>query len=306
LTQVSKAREILEYYYYLLNVGVVRALPEQRARRLSSWVAERIFAWNDRHVKTALANVRVAFPEKGEAERREIGLQSYLHTAWGMLDAALAKRWSDAELLRRARMVGRDHLDKALDLGRGALVLTLHFGSIELALMTTPLHGIPLTVIGRPLPNPRIRRDMRAQRTRTGAELIEHRGVAPEILRALRKGRCVAVLNDQYERRSKGIAVPFFGVRSYTSPGIATLSLLSGAPVGPFYIVREAHDRHRCVWLPAINVPRSGDVKRDIAIATERYNTVLEEIIREHPEQWMWSHRRFRHSPDLPRDLYAF
>ena len=302
---MTKTQEILEYYYYLLNVGVVRALPEDRARRLATWVAERMFARNGRHARTALANLAVAFPNESEATRRAIGLESYRHTAWGMLDAARAKRWSDAEVMRRVSISGQEHYEKALAIGRGALVLTLHIGSIELAMMAMPLYGVPLTVVGRPLPNPRIRLDMRAQRTRTGAELIEHRRVAPRILRALRRGRCVALMNDQYERRSKGISTPFFGVRSYTSPGAATLARRSGSPVIPFYIVREGPDRHRAFWLPAVDVPRSGDAKRDIAEATARYNAVLEEIIRKHPEQWMWSHRRFRHSPDLPRDFYA-
>ena len=124
-------------------------------------------------------------------------------------------------------------------------MLTLHFGSIELAMLTLPLAGIPLTVVGRPLPNPWIRRHMAQQRTRTGAQLLEHHDVAPRILDALRRGRTVAFLNDQYARRTGGILSPFFGARCFTAPGIALLALRSGAPVLPCYIVREGPDRHR-------------------------------------------------------------
>jgi KDO2-lipid IV(A) lauroyltransferase len=222
-----------------------------------------------------------------------------------MLDAARARTWSDDEILRRVRFEGFERAEKLRADGRGALILTLHFGSIELALMATPLTGLPITVIGRPLPNPWIRRHMAQQRTRTGARLLEHDRVAPRILTALREGRFVAVLNDQYARRRGGILSPFFGARCFTAPGVALLALRSRAPVFPFYSVREGPDRHRCVLLPEIELERTGNLRADVAAGTARMNQALEQIIRSHPEQWMWSHRRFRRSPDLPADFYA-
>lgn len=295
----------LEYYYYLANVGVVRALPESVARRLARSVALRMFAQGGRRQAAALANLALAYPELSEAARREIARESWVQTAWGMLDAARARTWSDDELRRRVRFENVAGVERALTRGRGAVILTLHFGSIELALMTIPLAGIPLTVVGRPLPNPWIRRHMTQQRTRTGAQLLEHHDVAPRILRALRQGRGVAFLNDQYARRTGGILAPLFGARCFTAPGAALLALRSGAPVLPFYIVREAPDRHRAVFLPELVLERTGDVHRDVATATARTNQTLEAIIRLHPEQWLWSHRRFRRSPDLPADFYA-
>ena len=295
----------LEYYYYLANVGVVRALPESAARRLARAVALRMFAHGGRRLDAALANLALAYPDLSSRERREIARESWLQTAWGMLDAARSRVWSDEELRRRVRFENLERMQQALARGRGALLLTLHFGSIELAMLTLPLAGIPLTVIGRPLPNPWIRRHMTQQRTRSGAQLLEHHDVAPRVLRVLRQGRCVAFLNDQYGRRTGGILAPLFGARCFTAPGVALLALRSKAPVLPFYIVREAPDRHRAVFLPELVLERTGDVRRDVATATTRTNEILETIIRLHPEQWLWAHRRFRRSPDLPADFYA-
>ena len=98
---------------------------------------------------------------------------------------------------------------------------------------------------------------------------------------------------------------PFFGVRCFTASGVELLALRSGAPVLPFFSVREGPDRHRCVVLPALELERSGDLRVDVRRATARMNRALEDIIRAHPEQWMWSHRRFRRSPDLPAGFYA-
>ena len=73
----------------------------------------------------------------------------------------------------------------------------------------------------------------------------------------------------------------------------------------PAYCVRLGPDRHRLTILPALETPDTGDRRKDAELLTARSNAALEEIIRAHPEQWMWSHRRFRHSPDLPGDPYG-
>ena len=292
----------LEYWYYLANVGVARGLPERAARRLATAVARLLVARGGQRLDAALANLALAFPisrARAPRSRARDGCG-----AWAMLDAS-ARRMEREELRRRVRFENLEGIQQALARGRGALILTLHFGSIELAMLTLPLVGVPLTVVGRPLPNPWIRRHMAQQRTRTGAQLLEHHDVAPRILSALREGRAVAFLNDQYARRTGGILSPFFGARCYTAPGVALLALRSGAPVFPYYTVRERPDRHVGVLLPEIELDRTGDLRRDIAAATARTNQVLEEIIRRHPEQWLWAHRRFRRSPDLPADFYA-
>ena len=113
------------------------------------------------------------------------------------------------------------------------------------------------------------------------------------------------VLNDQYSSRARGVFVPLFGVRCSTSIGVATLALRTGAPVVPAYVVRDGPDHHTITFLPPLEMEVSGDREGDIEAATARYNRALEEIIRRHPEQWMWAHRRFRHSPDLKGDPYA-
>jgi len=295
----------LEYYYYLAHVGVARGLPEAAARRLASAVAHLLFARGGRRQDAALANLALAYPELSWQKRREIARESWVQTAWGMLDAVRSRVWSDEELRRRVRFENLERMQQALARGRGALMLTLHFGSIELAMLTLPLANVPLTVVGRPLPNPWIRRHMAQQRTRTGAQLLEHRDVAPRILDALRQGRAVAFLNDQYARRTGGILSPFFGARCFTAPGIAVIALRTGAPVLPCYIVRDQPDRHRYVFLPELEMQRTGDVRRDVREATARTNQALEDIIRLHPEQWLWAHRRFRRSPDLRADFYA-
>lgn len=298
-------RELTEYAAFRSAMAALRALPLPQAQRIAAAGARRLFGLGGKRVSYVLANLRIAFPELPEVERRAIGVESYVQFAWHLIDIARSADWGVPDLLERVEVEGREHLDAALAKGHGVFGLTMHFGSFEVVMRVVPALGLPMTVIGRPLTNRLLRRDMGAQRTSTGAELLLHRNVAPQMLRALHKGRIVVALNDQYKRRSKGVFVPFLGVRASTSPGPALIALRAGAPILPAACVRIGPDRHRLVIRPPLELPDTGDRRKDAELLTARGNTALEAFIREHPEQWMWSHRRFRYSPDLPTDPYA-
>ncbi len=284
-------------------VRSARCLPFEPARSLAASLAGRMFDRGGRRADFALKNLRVAYPELDEEQRRRIARESYVHAAWNLLDWARATAWDDDDILARVEFRGLEHVHEALSKGRGALGLALHLGAFELAVKAVPLAGVPLSAVGRPMANQRLYERVIAERSRTGAEPIDRRRAAPQMLRALRANRVVAVLNDQYSRRTRGVFVPFFGARCSTSAGVATLALRADAPVITIHTWRDAPDHHQVVFGPAVETPRSGDRSADIEAATARYNEVLEQIIRTHPEQWVWAHRRFRHSPDLP-DLH--
>jgi KDO2-lipid IV(A) lauroyltransferase len=82
------------------------------------------------------------------------------------------------------------------------------------------------------------------------------------------------------------------------------LALRTGAPIIPAYALRDRPDHHVATLEAPIEPPASGDRQADVTELTARCNRAMEAAIRKHPEQWMWAHRRFRHSPDLPDDLY--
>ncbi len=298
-------RELVEYAAYRSAVVALRALPLPRAQSIAARAARRYYARGGRRVGYVRANLRIAFPELSDEQRDAIGRESYVQLAWQLIDLARAVGWGPKELIERVELVGREHIDAALAKGRGVVGLMGHLGSFEFAMRIAPAVGIPLTVIGRPMVNPLLRRVMYEQRTSTGSELLLHRNVAPQMLRALHKGRVVGALNDQYKRRSQGVFVPFFGVRVSTSPGPALIALRAGAPMVPAAAVRIGPDRHRVVIRPPLEEPNTGDRRKDVELLTARGNAALEAFIREHPEQYMWSQRRFRHSPDLPADPYG-
>jgi KDO2-lipid IV(A) lauroyltransferase len=299
-------RHRLEYAGYRLTGFLARRLPAGATRRLAARLAAWSFHRGGVRTRRTLANLRIAYPDLPEERRREIGRRSFENFAVNVIDWVRSESWTSEDLRARVELRGEEHLHAALAGGRGALMLTLHLGNFEIAASVPPLCGVEFSVVGRPTGNRLLYRRIVEGRERTGTHVIDRTGALRGMLRALRQGHLVGVLNDHYARRSRGgIFVPLFGVRCLTSAGLAMVALRTGAPVIPGYTVPVGEDRFLVTWEPPLEIPRTGDRKRDVEEATARFNGALESIIRRHPEQWLWGNRRFRHSPDLDYDPYA-
>ena len=291
-------RHGVEYALYRGIALGVRLLPLEVSRALAALAARATFRLSRRHLFEALENLRLAFPDLDPDQRLALARESQVHLFWNLIDVMRMERWGPADIERRCDLEGSEHIDAALARGKGVILLTLHLGNFELAVRRFAMYGAPTLVLNRPLANPLLQRLIASSRERTGARLADRERAAAPMLRHLRKNGIVAALNDRYAR-SNAVFAPLFGVRAATAAGIATLALRTGAAVLPSYITRDGRDHHHIRVLPALESPVTGDRKRDIEAATAAHNAALEQIIRAHPEQWMWRHRRFRHSPDL-------
>jgi KDO2-lipid IV(A) lauroyltransferase len=299
-------RQRIELALYLAGNGSLRALPHASAYRLAERIGGRIFDAGGERARWAVANVRIAFPELSPDAQCRIARESYIHFGKNLVDLARAERWSPEEIVTRCPIEDDFHVDRALAGGRGALLLTLHIGNWELGVQSL---GIGIAryrpcVIGRPMRNALLYDRIARSRQSSGVELLSRENALMGLARRLRENRPVALLNDQYARRSRGVFAPFLGVRASSPAGLAMLALRTGAPIVPCYTYRIGLGRYQGYYLPQVELAPTGDRKHDLIDATARCNAVLERLVRAHPEQWLWGHRRFRHSPDLPEDPY--
>jgi KDO2-lipid IV(A) lauroyltransferase len=177
------------------------------------------------------------------------------------------------------------------------LVLTAHLGNWEYLSAAARLTGYPLSVVVRPLDSPALDTLAAAMRRKTGAALIDKRGALRPVLEALRRGGMVGILLDQNTARRESVFVPFFGRTASTSRSLALLSLRTGAPVVPIFIRREGPGRHRVVIEPPLPRPSVNDPEQAVVELTARCTQVIEAAIRCAPEQWLWSHDRWRTRP---------
>jgi len=195
---------------------------------------------------------------------------------------------------KKVEVEGLDKALKVLEQNRGALLLLGHFGNWELMVPMSRIIKKPILAIAKPIKrNPWLERWIMQSRERIGLEIIPPVNATQKVVQALSRNYLVAILFDQRGKRSKGIWADFFGRKVPTTPGLATMALKSGAPVLPVFMVREGFEKHRLIIRDPLELIHTGNYKQDVEANTQLFNRVLESIIRQYPDQWLWIHRRW-------------
>lgn len=298
-------RNAVEYAGFRVAQGAVCLLPEPAAQALGGglgWVAGMVARIRRLDVDAHLA---LAFPERPPAWRRRVARASYLHLG---REAAVLLRMasmSAEEIRARTTVEGMEALEEALAGGKGAILAAAHLGNWEIGAALLAARGVPLDVVVKRMGNPRFDRVLMEARRRLGVGTMEFSEAPPLVLRALRRGRVVALAGDQNMHRG-GIFVPFFGKEAATARGPALFALRTGAPLFLAFPLREEgrRPRYRMV-LRRLEAPREVGSARSTREATEEqvrritlaYMEALEEAVRAHPEQYFWQHRRWKTRP---------
>jgi KDO2-lipid IV(A) lauroyltransferase len=193
---------------------------------------------------------------------------------------------------RWIRLEGGEHFETALRAGRGVLFATAHLGNWELSAFAHALMVAPMNVLVRPLDNPWIDALVERRRGLSGNRPIGKKDFARSILKALAANQAVGILIDQNEALDSGIFVDFFGLKACASPGFARFAAHSGAVVLPgFALWNQQERRYVLRFYPPVTM--TGDAGVD----TQSLHAILEGVIREFPDQWLWIHRRWKTRP---------
>lgn len=265
------------------------------------WLGRRLgdLAWVllGRRRRTALDNVRSAFPELSPQKGRRICRRSCQHLGMVFVELCSVLARPLPTLLGRFHVEGLEHLTGAMERYGRALFVTAHLGNWELLCAANHLTGYPLTVVVRPLDTPWLNALAERLRRKTGVELVAKRGALRPVLDALRRGRLVAILLDQNTARREGVFVPFFGRPASTSKSLAVLAIRTQTPVVPVFIRREAGGRHRIEVHPALPPPPANRGESAVVELTMQCTAAIEAAVRATPEQWLWLHDRWRTRP---------
>ncbi|GAB3335177.1 MULTISPECIES: LpxL/LpxP family Kdo(2)-lipid IV(A) lauroyl/palmitoleoyl acyltransferase [Chromohalobacter] len=244
-------------------------------------------------------NLALCFPELSEEERSRLVRETFIANGKGILETATGWCRDPEHLRHRVTFKGEEHMTQALAQGKGALIIGVHFSTLDLG---GALHSLffPADVVYRAHDNPLFERFMtRARRRIFGRAIDRHdlRGV----VRRIKEGHAVWYSPDQDFGRDASVFAPFFGVEAATLKLTAKIARMTGAPVMPLIFHRNPGDEtYTLEYLPALENFPSGD---DVADAT-RINGLIEDAIRRHPEQYLWLHRRFKTRPRGEPKLY--
>lgn len=295
----SKLQTWAEYAIARTLTGALEFLPLPAARALSSGAARVLDLAVPKLRKVAMTNLSFAFPQLSVESRKEIVdgvFQSIARlllaiSRFPRLNASNIRTWIDYE--------GLSNYFDAKKGGRGVLVATAHFGNWELSAFSHALMTEPMHVMVRPLDNELIDRLVETRRALSGNTLIEKREAARLVIRALRANTAVGILIDQNTTATEGVWINFFGKAACASSAFVKLAHHSGAAVVPgFALWDENLGRYVLRFYPEVKM--RGDVQTD----TQAIHAIFEEIIREHPDQWLWIHRRWKTRPPGEPPLY--
>jgi len=291
----------LEYFLALGLSGLVRCLPPGLGQWCGAALGQVTFSILRLRRRVTLENLKAAFPElTGRRELVRLGARCYRHLGKNVVEVCRFPKLNRERLAEVVEIRGLEHLRKALGEGRGAILLSGHFGAWDWIGAALALNGFAVDLFARSQKNPFFDDLLIRHRSWLGANILLTSGTPRAILRSLRQNRLLAILADQDGGR-KGIFIPFMGRPASTAPGVARIALRTGSPILMGFFVRQPDDRHLFVIEPPMRVDRSGDTEEVVRRILEVYTRKLEEQIRAHPHQWFWPHRRWKTQPPQER-----
>jgi len=287
---------------------VLRGLPFGTAFRIGEHLGDAAYVFSAHQRKTALTNLRMAFPEKSETEHRAILREAFRNLGRMGAEFCHLRYLSPSNISARVTFHDSAAWAQIRDLRIGKLphlILTGHFGNWELLHYAFGLYGTPIHLIVRPFRNLLFDQFVNDERSRAGTVSISKRQAARPVLRALRNRGIVVIPFDQNATSRWGVFADFFSVPASTHPGLARFAQMSDAIVLPVFLVRvNGSPHHEIHLLPEVDVVRSGDRDRDTVENTRRFNRVFEGMVRRYPDHWIWVHKRWRTRPPGEPSIY--
>ena len=298
VSRPKRVRHRVEYALVRTVAALCRAMPEAVADRMGAvlgWVAGRV--WRPRW-DVAMKQLRMAFPEADEAWRRRVVRRSYVH--FGAEAAALFRLAGvgGSGILKRTRLIGWEVLAEAAREGRGVMLVSGHVGNWEVGTAGVVARGYATDIVAAPQRNVLFDRYLTRSRERLGMKVIPRGEARSGVVASLKAGRVIGIMGDQDARRA-GIFVEYFGHSASTARGPALLAMRAEATIATFYTIRKPG------WRPSYDIyitplqdeETDGSRAARVAALTQAFTWRLEELVRDHPEQYLWHHRRWKTSP---------
>ncbi len=188
---------------------------------------------------------------------------------------------------------GMENFENSSKKGKGVIFLTSHLGAFDLQITVMALHGLKPNIIGTPLKDPRLNDLLFDYRNAYGAVAVERGKETFRLIKALKSAGSVAILIDQ-DTKVKSRFVNFFDRPAATPVGASILAMKTGAAIVPTYIFLGEDGMQHMHILPEIAWTETGNEEDNLTLNTQHYTNFIEDVVRQHPEQWVWMHERWK------------
>ena len=295
----------LEYYAVRGVVGAIGLLPLQTSMKAGAAFGRFAQKFGGRLNRVGKRNLEIALPDLNEAEQQKI-LQGCFESLGRQLGlVAHFKNFKHDDVHALLEVEGKEHFDRAYARGKGVLFYTGHFGSWEIFNLVPPAFGYGMNILVRRIDNPLVENFVESLRTKFGAHTIDKKTSARQMFRLLQKGELLGIVADLNAQEREGVFVDFFGIPASTTSGLAKLALRTDAAVLPAFVIwQPAKQKYLLKLEPPVEIEKTGDNARDVRELTQKATKVIEQYVRDFPEQWMWIHKRWNTRPPGEKSLY--
>lgn len=284
----------------------IARIPYQRMAAAGSMIGLLIYFVDARHRRIVRRNLSFAYPEWTAEQVKKMSLLVFQNLGTTLMEIGQLTCLSGADLLNRVNITGEEYLRQALDYHKGVVLISAHIGNWEIVPLFWPLYfKTPISVVARELENRVVDRWVCNLRSRFGGEVIYKETAMPEMIRALREDKALAILIDQGTKSSLGVKITFFDRFVTATSGASLLAMRCKSPVVPGFCIRNGDGTFTLHLEKPMFLKRTGDLRGDLKENTQTLTDVIEAMVRKYPEQWFWVHKRWRkYYPRLyPEDI---
>lgn len=278
----------------------VAIIPYSLMKKTSSILGYLFYNLAKRRKHIIETNINLCFPEKSAEERRALSHKAFTSTIMAIFEFSLSWWGRKKQLTQLHSIEGMENLEKALKKGKGVILVSSHFTTMEIAGACLCQHLDNLVLTYKRSNNQLYEYFVQTHRLKKSAGLIKHKNLR-EMLRSIKQGNVVWIAPDQDFGEKDSIFAPFMGIMTSTLLSTQRIAKLTGAPVITFYGARIDDESRYVIRLsPELeNFPSDDDLQDATAI-----NRAIEHQIKQAPEQYLWAHRRFKTRPKGEKDFY--
>lgn len=299
-------REWCEYAAVWTILKLLGFLPRSTSRALAAALARFLLACSPHLQRVAMTNLRLAFPDWTDAQRRTAISGMARQLGWMAAEFARFPTLLPCNIAKLTERQGFEHFESARARGKGVIFLTGHMSAWELAPFAQALYGQRLHFLVRAIENKRVDALVNRFRSLSGNQPIEKNNSARAVLRVLGAGGTVGILADQNTSVDEGVFVDFFGIPACATAGLARVARHTGAAVLPGFLHWDSVARKYILkFEPPLVFQRTEDEDADIRSNTALCAKIIENYIRAYPDQWFWLHKRWKNRPPEEADLYS-
>ncbi len=280
-------RGYLTFISYRLVAALAGHLPPWIAYRLSGWIGFLAYLFHPRLRRNVTHNMRhVLGPDVSQDRLKAVVRQTCVNIIKGHYDLFRVSRLTLEEIRALTRIEGAENLDRALAAGRGAIVISPHFGNVDIVLQLPLVYGIPLTTVVQHIQPERLFRYVLGLRTSHGLRMIPSDGPMLGLFRALKRGEVIGLACDR-DVTDNAREVEFFGSPTRLPDGPVQVALRTGAPLVPTFSLRLPDNSFLVQIEPPLELPQTGDWEADVEAGMRQVVAAMERHIARHPEQWL-------------------